>query len=160
MRGLGVPAALGLRLGAGSGSQLQDDVGDAGGTGRGEEEGTGLQAPVTEWTPKRSPRCHRDGCYCWSRCHSSGGWSSWLPPAASSACSSADHLQHHWGAPACLSIPPEAWSSRRSRHPQAVTAAGEATHVVVGWLPMDMCPSPTWQDPPRGHAFHRAGVLL
>jgi hypothetical protein len=65
-------------------------------------------------------------------------------------------LQHRWGAPACLLTPPEAWSSHQSRHPQAAAAVGEATRAAVGWLPMGRCPSPTWQDPPRGHAFHRA----
>lgn len=47
-------------------------------------------ASVTEWTPGTSPGCRRGGCCCWSRCRSSGGWSSWLPPAAASACSSVE----------------------------------------------------------------------
>lgn len=65
-------------------------------------------------------------------------------------------LRRRLGASACLSSPPEAWSSRRSRHPLAGAAVGEATHAAVGWPPKDRCPSPTWQDPPRGPAFHRA----
>lgn len=40
-------------------------------------------APVTEWTPRMSPGCRHGGCCCWSRCRSSGGWSSWPLLAAS-----------------------------------------------------------------------------
>lgn len=50
-------------------------------------------APVTESTPGMSPGCRRDGCCCWSRCRSSGGWNSWLLPAASSACSSGERAE-------------------------------------------------------------------
>lgn len=69
---------------AGSGSHLQNEVEDAGWDGARESGGVS----ITEWTPRTSPGCRHGGCCCWSRCHSSGGWSSWPPPATSSACSS------------------------------------------------------------------------
>lgn len=96
-RGLGVPAALMLRpdwLRRASSGWCR------GKRRRGARRGGGGQAPwpgpVTESTPGTSPGCRRDGCCCWSRCRSSGGWSSWLPPAASSACSSEKGREHEW----------------------------------------------------------------
>lgn len=80
----GDPAAVRLRLGAGSGGHLQEGAEDGG--GRGGEKVTGL-------TPRMSPGCHRDGCCCWSHCRSSGGWSSWLLPGAASACSSGERVR-------------------------------------------------------------------
>lgn len=137
---------------AGSGSHLQNEVEDAGWDGARESGGVS----ITEWTPRTSPGCRHGGCCCWSRCHSSGGWSSWPPPATSSACSSVDLLQCRWGAPACLLTPPEAGSSHRNPRPQAGAAGVGATRAAVGWRPMGRCPLPTWRGPPRGHAFRRA----
>lgn len=65
-------------------------------------------------------------------------------------------LRCRWGAPACLSTPPEAGSSHRSPRPQAGAAGAGATRAAVGWQPRGRCPLPTWPGPPRGHAFRRA----
>lgn len=58
-----------------------------------QDKETRWAGPITEWTPGTSPGCRHDGCCCWSHCRSSGGWSSWLPPAASSACSSGERAE-------------------------------------------------------------------
>lgn len=84
---------------AGSGSHLQNEMEDAGGMERGFSG-----ASVTEWTPVKSPGCRHDGCCCWSRCRSSGGWNNWLPPATSSTCSSVERAEGC----GCLSVCREA----------------------------------------------------
>lgn len=63
-------------------------------------------ASVTGWTPGRSPGCHHGGCCCWSHCHSSGGWSSWPPPATSSTCSSVERAERWECLPVCWEAHP------------------------------------------------------
>lgn len=115
---------------AGSGGHLQDGAEEGGEVGRGQEEVGRLHGrTVTELTPGTSPGCRRDGCCCWSRCRSSGGWSSWLPPAASSACSSEKGREHERPSGQSTARPP--WppvSSRLLRQ----THLGTAAHTGSG----------------------------
>lgn len=112
--------------GAGSGGHLQDGAEDVGGGGQGKVAGGRLhgRALITEWTPGTSPGCHRDGCCCWSRCHSSGGWSSWLPPAASSACSSGGRV----GSMSKLAV-------QSTAHPGLFHAHAASSRLTLGLRP-------------------------
>lgn len=133
---------------AGSGGRLQDGAEEGGAVGRG---GGGGQAPwpgpVTALTPGTSPRCRRDGYCCWSRCHSSGGWSSWLPPAASSACSSEKGREHEWLSGQSTAHPPirsgllqaHACSSRLTWGLQPTLAWSQASRVQIPAAPLTSC---------------------
>lgn len=133
---------------AGSGGRLQDGAEEGGAVGRG---GGGGQAPrlgpVTEWTLGMSPRCRRDGCCCWSRCRSSGGWSSWLPPAASSACSSEKGREHEWLSGQSAACPPirpgilqaHVCSSRLTWGLQPTWALGQASRFQILAAPLTNC---------------------